>query len=181
VISPYAVHGRTVSTYYSQINMVRTIEQILGAQPLNQKLAAATPMTDAFTNKPDFTPFTAVTNQVPLTEGVVTPPACGLDTLGKTGAAADQVNAAAAKAASVPAPEVPVAKQWEKWSQHQHLTAQGVQNAIPDFADPALMNRWTWYQTHNWASPYPGDKKIYTPDSVPGVPAGSINHADDLN
>jgi hypothetical protein len=42
------------------------------------------------------------------------------------------------------------------------------------------MNRWTWYQTHNWATPYPGDKAIYAPDSVPGVPAGSINHADDL-
>ena len=33
--------------------MVRTIEQILGAQPLNQKVAAATPMYGAFTNKPD--------------------------------------------------------------------------------------------------------------------------------
>ena len=58
------------STYYSQITMVRTIEQILGAQPLNQKVAAATPMYGAFTNKPDFTPFTAVPNQIPLTEGV---------------------------------------------------------------------------------------------------------------
>jgi len=180
VISPYAVHGKTVSTFYSQINMVRTIEQILGAKPLNQKLAAATPMTDAFTSKPDFTPFTAVQNQVPLTEGVVTAPACGLDTLGKTGAAAAAVNEAAEKAASVPASEKAVAQQWEKWSQGQHLTGQGAQNAIPDFADPALMNRWTWYQTHNWSTPYPGDKKIYAPDSVPGVPAGSINHADDL-
>src|SRR5665647_2591041 len=80
VISPYAVHGKTVSTYYSQISMVRTIEQILGAQPLNQKLAAATPMTDAFTNKADLTPYNAVLNQVPLTEGVVTAPACGYDT-----------------------------------------------------------------------------------------------------
>jgi len=74
VISPYASHGKTVSTFYSQINLVRTIEQILGAQPMNQKLAAATPMTDAFTNKPDLTPYNAVANQVPLTEGVVTAP-----------------------------------------------------------------------------------------------------------
>ena len=61
------------STYYSQITMVRTIEQILGAQPLNQKVAAATPMYGAFTNKPDYTPFTAVPNQVPLTEGISHP------------------------------------------------------------------------------------------------------------
>jgi len=84
VISPYAAHNRTVSRYHSQISMVRTIEQILGAQPLNQKLAAATPMTAAFTNKADLTPHTAVINQVPLAEGVVIPPSCGYDTLGAT-------------------------------------------------------------------------------------------------
>ena len=44
IISPYARHDVVDSTYYTQISMVRTIEQILGAQPLNQKLAAATPM-----------------------------------------------------------------------------------------------------------------------------------------
>ena len=44
IISPWAQHGAVDSTYYSQITMVRTIEQILGAQPLNEKLAAATPM-----------------------------------------------------------------------------------------------------------------------------------------
>ncbi|MDQ1529504.1 MAG: hypothetical protein QOH77_1294, partial [Actinomycetota bacterium] len=122
VISPYAVHGKTVSTFYSQINMVRTIEQILGAQPLNQKLAAATPMTDAFTNKADLTPYNAVPNQVPLTEGVVTAPACGYDTLGATGAAAKAVNAAAAKAAAIPSSEKAVAAQWQTWSEKQHFT-----------------------------------------------------------
>src|SRR5689334_14899891 len=55
VISPYAAHGKVVSTYYSQISMIRTIEQILGAQPLNQKVAAASPMFDAFQSKPDYT------------------------------------------------------------------------------------------------------------------------------
>ena len=86
IISPWAAHGVVDSTYYSQITMVRTIEQILGAQPLNQKVAAATPMYGAFTNTPDMTPFTAVPNQVPLTEGIATAPACGLDTLGQTAA-----------------------------------------------------------------------------------------------
>jgi hypothetical protein len=49
VISPWAQHGKVINTYYSQISAVRTIEQILGAQPLNEKVAAATPMYDAFT------------------------------------------------------------------------------------------------------------------------------------
>src|SRR3569623_183318 len=37
IISPWAQHGVVDSTYYSQLPMVRTIEQILGAQPLNGK------------------------------------------------------------------------------------------------------------------------------------------------
>jgi YVTN family beta-propeller protein len=178
VISPYAVHGKTVSTYYSQISMVRTIEQILGAQPLNQKLAAATPMTDAFTNKANLTPYNAVLNQVPLTEGVVTAPSCGYDTLGATGAEADAVNAAAAKAAVIPASEKAVAAQWQKWSEKQHFTGTAGHDAVPDYDNPELMNRWTWYQTHHWTSPYPGDAKIYGPDNVPGIPAGSTDHDD---
>ena len=31
------------------------------------------------------------------------------------------------------------------------------------------MNRYTWYQTHDWKKPYPGDAKIYAPDDVPGA------------
>src|SRR6185437_453956 len=87
VISPWAQHGQVDSTYYSQLTMVRTIEQILGAQPLNQKLAAATPMYGAFTNRPNYTPFNALPNRVPLTEGVADTSLCGPDTLGLTGAA----------------------------------------------------------------------------------------------
>jgi len=121
-------------------------------------------MYDAFAKKADDTPFTAVANQVPLTEGVVTAPSCGLDTLGKTGAAAAKVNADAAAAASVPASEKSVAAKWEKWAQAQDLTGKG---AIPDEADPQLMNRWTWYQTHNWTTPHPGDSKILMPSQVP--------------
>src|SRR3954453_10163057 len=95
IISPWAAHGVVDSTYYSQINMGRTIEQILGAQPLNQKLAAATPMYGAFTGTPDYTPFSAVPNQVPLTQGIATAPACGLDTLGQTAAQASRTHKAA--------------------------------------------------------------------------------------
>ncbi len=37
------------------------------------------------------------------------------------------------------------------------------------------MNRYTWYQTHGWKAPYPGDAKIYAPSQVPG---GYIPSAD---
>jgi YVTN family beta-propeller protein len=166
VISPWAKHGRVVSTYYSQITMVRTIEQILGAQPLNQKVAAATPMTGAFSTKPDYTPFATVRNQVPLTEGVVTPPACGVDTLGKKGSAAEKVKTQQRKATAVPDAQQSVAKAWEKWSNRQHFTGNG---AVPDYAHPEQLNRYTWYQTHDWKKPYPGDRRIYAPADVPGA------------
>jgi hypothetical protein len=174
IISPWAAHGVVDSTYYSQITMVRTIEQILGAQPLNEKLAAATPMYGAFTSKPDFRPFTAVPNQVPLTEAIKTPPACGLDTLGQTGAAATSLNEAVARKTEVPAGEQATAAAWKSWLGKQHTTGKG---AIPDYANPEQMNRYTWYQAHGWKVPYPGDSEIFAPAQVPGayIPSPDTN------
>jgi YVTN family beta-propeller protein len=165
VISPWAQHGKVINTYYSQISVVRTIEQMLGAQPLNEKVAAATPMYDAFTAKPNYAPFNAVPNQIPLTEAIATPPACGLDTLGKTGAAAKALNKAEAAKTTVPANEKATAAAWQAWLAKQHTSGNG---AFPDFANPEQMNRFTWYQAHDWKTPYPGDSKIYTPAQVPG-------------
>src|SRR5207247_2102469 len=67
-VSPYTKRGEVVSTQYSTTSILRTIEQILGLPPMNQFDATATPMFDCFTDKPDFTPFTAVVNNVPLDE-----------------------------------------------------------------------------------------------------------------
>ncbi|MGN6608710.1 MAG: phosphoesterase [Jatrophihabitans sp.] len=173
IISPWAQHGVVDDTYYSQINMVRTIQQILGAQPLNQKLAAATPMYGAFTGKPDFTPFTAVPNQVPLTEGVATVPDCGPDTLGLTGTAATNLAAYEAQVSAVPDAESDIAQQWAAWAKHQRFTGS---SAVPDHANPEQMNRWTWYRTHQWKVPYPGDTKIYAPSQVPGAYVPSNDH-----
>jgi YVTN family beta-propeller protein len=68
VISPYAKRSVVDSTYYTQVDMRRTIEQILGLPPTNQMTLIATPMYNAFTDKPDFTPFNAVPNQIALDE-----------------------------------------------------------------------------------------------------------------
>jgi hypothetical protein len=165
VISPWAQHGKVVDTFYSQISMVRTIEQILGAQPLNQKVAAATPMYDAFTTKPDYTPFNAVPNQVPLTESISVPPACGPDTAGPA--------ATPTAAAAVPASQQATADAWSAWIKRQHLTGNG---ASADSANPEQMNRWTWYETHDYKVPYPGDASILLPSQVPG---GTIPGAED--
>jgi DNA-binding beta-propeller fold protein YncE len=65
-ISPYAKRKAVISTQYNTTSLLRTMEQILGMSPMNQFDACATPMFDCFTESPDFTPFTAVPNNVPL-------------------------------------------------------------------------------------------------------------------
>ncbi|GAC1441182.1 MAG: alkaline phosphatase family protein [Mycobacteriales bacterium] len=60
-ISPWARHGGYVDhSYYTQVDALRTIEQILGLPPVNQMDSAATPMRSLFTDKPDLSPYTAV-------------------------------------------------------------------------------------------------------------------------
>jgi YVTN family beta-propeller protein len=66
VASPYAKRKQTVSSQYSTISILRTIEQILGMRPMNQFDGSATPMFDAFTDTADFTPFKSVANNIPL-------------------------------------------------------------------------------------------------------------------
>ena len=56
------------SNFYSIINMYRTIKQILGLQPANQFDLAAEPMFSVFTATPDFTPYEALPNNIPLDE-----------------------------------------------------------------------------------------------------------------
>ena len=68
VISPYTKRGEVISTHYTQISMMRTIENILGLPPMNQFDLAAQPIVDCFTDTPDFTPYTALPNIIPLDE-----------------------------------------------------------------------------------------------------------------
>ena len=65
-ISPYTQKGAVVSTQYNQNSILRTIELILGLPPMSQFDLVAEPMTDCFTSQPDFTPYLAIPNQVPL-------------------------------------------------------------------------------------------------------------------
>ncbi len=69
VASAYTRRGVVVSTQYNQTSLLRTMELMLGLPPMNQMDATATPMFDCFVppgESPDLTPFTAVSNQVPL-------------------------------------------------------------------------------------------------------------------
>jgi autotransporter-associated beta strand protein/YVTN family beta-propeller protein len=69
VISPYTKRGQVVSTFYNQAGVLHTMEQIMGLPPMNQQDAMAPLMFDCFTNAPNFTPYTALTNNVDLASG----------------------------------------------------------------------------------------------------------------
>jgi YVTN family beta-propeller protein len=71
VVSPYAVQYQPANhTYFSQVNMTRTIEQILGLPPMNQFDLVASPMSNLFTNTPNTAPWTHVPALIPLNQGV---------------------------------------------------------------------------------------------------------------
>ena len=82
IISPYTRRGAVDSTMYSTSSMLRTLELILGLQPMTQFDAAATPMFNAFQAKADLRPYDAVPAQVDL-DARNTPASWGSATSGK--------------------------------------------------------------------------------------------------
>jgi DNA-binding beta-propeller fold protein YncE len=79
LISPYSKRGVTISTNYNTVNVLRTIEDLLGIDYLNQSDANAAPMSDVFTSTPNFTPYSAIIPgslcAAPVDPNLV--PACG--------------------------------------------------------------------------------------------------------
>ena len=155
IVSPYAVqHGPTDHTYYTQVNMTRTIEQILGLPPMNQFDLVASPMRTAFVKgtppRENFRPWRHVPNQVPLEEGVVA-------------SAADTKGSPAVQA---------LRKAWlEKKAQ---LFAGKLTK--PDAEDPDAVNHFNWYMTTGFTRPYPGESKVRPPSDFNNpAPAGDTD------
>lgn len=67
-ISPFTRNRGVDSTMYSTSSMLRTMELILGLQPMTQFDAAATPMFNSFHTVADLWPYEAISPQVDLTE-----------------------------------------------------------------------------------------------------------------
>jgi DNA-binding beta-propeller fold protein YncE len=66
-ISPYIRRGAVDSTMYSTSSMLRTMELIIGVEPMTQFDAAARPMYNAFDATPDTTPFEALPPRIDIT------------------------------------------------------------------------------------------------------------------
>ena len=67
-ISPYTKRRHLDSSFYTTTSMIRSIELMLGLDPMNKFDALADPIVDCFSDTPDLTPFTPVRNNVPLDE-----------------------------------------------------------------------------------------------------------------
>ncbi|MDQ0199187.1 bifunctional YncE family protein/alkaline phosphatase family protein [Neobacillus ginsengisoli] len=157
VISPWVKKGITDSHYWTVINMVRSIEQILGLPAMNQNDAAAEPMSELFTDKPDFTPYNFVPNQIPL------------DTLnGQPGSN----TAALANTTNVTPEAQDLSKKWTEWS-NKHKDEFSGKHASPDAVNANMLNHSVWYATKGFDKPYPGEKKALTPDEVQQQPESS--------
>ncbi|HEY0246318.1 MAG TPA: hypothetical protein VGC01_12190, partial [Mucilaginibacter sp.] len=62
----YVKRNVVVNDMYSTSGVLRTMELILGLPPMSQYDAAALPLYNCFTNKPDFTPYILKQPQVDL-------------------------------------------------------------------------------------------------------------------
>jgi YVTN family beta-propeller protein len=152
IVSPYAVQfGRTQPYYYTQVNMTRTMEQILGLTPMNQFDLIASPMRTAFVKgmppKKNFLPWTHVPNQVPLDQGV-TP---GADN------PTDSPKVKALRAG---------------WLQKKAEIFAG-KLTKPDSEDPDTVNHLNWYMSTGFKRPYPGESAVRPPSDFNNpAPAG---------
>jgi YVTN family beta-propeller protein len=155
VVSPYAVqNGPTDHTYYTQVNMTRTIEQILGLPPMNQFDLVASPMRTAFVKgtppKANFAPFTHLKNNIPLDQGV------------------------SVAAAPVSKAQRKLAQAWKKMK----VAMFAGKLTKPDSVDVETLSHLDWYEATNFKRPYPGEKKVLWPSHFAGR-LGLPNSEDD--
>jgi DNA-binding beta-propeller fold protein YncE len=172
VVSPYVIQAQdqggqpVVShTAFTQVNMTRTIEQILGLPPMNQFDLVASPMSNLFTDNPpqsNFAPWNHVAATVPLctTGASSTPPYYTGVLSGYT-----IVNGACVPSATATAKNLRKLKPIEKaWAQAKNKIFNGKQH-IPDSEDPVVVNHWVWYEATGYSRPYPGEQKVFWPSA----------------
>ena len=66
VVGPYVKRHQVIHTMYSTASVLHTMELILGLPPMSQYDAAALPMYDCFTSKPNLTPYNAMPENVDM-------------------------------------------------------------------------------------------------------------------
>ena len=139
IISPFVIQtGLVDSHYYTQVNMTRTIEQILGLAPMNQYDLVASPMSTLFISNPpgdNFKPWTQVPNLIPLDQGV------------NSSAQLENLATPQAKAMAV------------GWMKLKKQIFAG-KHSKPDSEDPDTVNHLLWYEATGFTRPFPGEVKV---------------------
>lgn len=142
IISPYAAapqapgNGKVIHTTYTAENINRTIENILGMEPLTQFDLVASPMFDAFQNTADLTPYVHAAAVLSLDDGPDLP---------RKESAADS----------------PLQKAWLKATAEVMKNKYGKADAV----DPNFLNHVIWYSATGWSRPYPQELKVEMPGS----------------
>lgn len=137
IISPYTKRNVVVSTNYTTVSVMRTMEDLLNIGYLGMNDANAKPMSDAFTREPDFTPYTAILPgnlcAEPVDPNLV--PACRDKNVEKTAVVPSLHN-----------------KQW--WAQ----ATKDFYFEVEDKVDPEKFNRVLWAGIKGDTAPYPNER-----------------------
>jgi YVTN family beta-propeller protein len=140
VISPYAIapqaagQGKAIHTTYTAENINRTIENILGMQPLTQFDLVASPMFDAFQETADLRPYDHLPAVIALDGGPDLP---HKDSTAYT----------------------PMQKAWLRATAEVMRNKYDKADAV----DPNFLNHVIWYSATGWARPYPGERRVEMP------------------
>jgi YVTN family beta-propeller protein len=159
------------SVFYTQVNMTRTIEQILGITPMNQNDLVASPMSEIFIDDPplkNFLPWAHVPNDVPLNLGVNQTPT------------ETAIPGATASVSPLTYPGMtPAAKAlMAGWMKKKAEIFAG-KYQIPDSEDVNTVRHYNWYEATGFKVPYPGEKKVRpASDFKKKAPAGSADDDD---
>ena len=142
------------STFYTQVNMTRTIEQILGIAPMNQNDLVASPMRTLFVDNPplrNFLPWAHVPNGVPLCYGVsgYTAPTT----------ISPSLNTCSTTTASVQHASPAVLALQAGWLKKKAEIFAGKYH-IPDSEDVDTVRHYDWYEATGFKVPFPGEKKV---------------------
>ena len=148
------------STFYTQVNFTRTIEQILGISPMNQFDLVASPMREIFIDNPpksNFLPWAFVKNDVPLCLGV-------------TGYLDPNGNACpATESEAYLKPLSPAARSMQaSWLKEKAKIFSGKYQK-PDSEDVNIVKHYDWYEATGFSVPFPGEKSVRTPSAFKTV------------
>jgi YVTN family beta-propeller protein len=138
ILSPYTKRKALVSTNYNTVNILRTIEDLLGIEYLGVNDANAQPMADVFTREPDYATYQAVIPgnlcQAPVDPNLV--PEC--------------------KTASVPRTSAIALKHDINW---WAAATKGFFFGVEDKVDPEAFNRVLWSGIKGDDVSYPTERK----------------------